>query len=138
MADGFANPFAQPQILAAAGITPNTVIRFTGNKTGNVVSASTQEPIGITGEWSEQPPIPLYSTSANIVSTGKPIPFASRGMVGRATVGAGGVTGGSRVMSANGTVIAMVGSAGNWSLGIAMDTAAVGEQVEVWVDPLPF
>lgn len=134
----FISSYNLPEVLAAAGIAPCVCIRFTANKTVNIPSASTQEVIGITDEWSELPPIPAYSLSANEVSTGKPVPYKGRGMTAKALVGVGGVTGGTRVMSnaTTGAVIAHVAGASNWSVGIALDTATAGEYVDVWVDPV--
>lgn len=132
-------PFTQPAIVASAGVLRARVVGYDGVVSGVTLTANTNEPLGISNNWTKYPPgTAADSPAGTIAEAGDPIPYIGRGRKAFAYVTTG-VTGGTRVQAAaNGGIAPLSVAAGatGWSVGMAEDSAPAGSYVEVYVDPM--
>lgn len=132
--------FSQMPLKAASDVLCRRVIRVTAANTGDEATAATQEPVGISDNFTKFPPGTAQDSPAGLIAaTGDAIPYKARGEYAEVVVGAGGVTGGTRVEAGAAGVIVALGAAGSgkWSVGIVQTTAAAGDIALVFVDPQP-
>lgn len=129
-------PITQLPLKAAASILYGRVITVSAANTGATATAATVVPIGISNQFTRMPP-GTETVAGEIAAAGDPLPYIGQGRMALAFVGAGGVTGGSRVEAgAAGAVVALgAAGAGKWSVGIAQDDAPASSYVWVWVNP---
>jgi hypothetical protein len=137
-------PTTQIPLRASADIEPNRVISRSGAYTAAKTANETTEPIGVSADWTVQPPIVDYGLSTLHArgAQADPVSFYGRGekcyvRVGTTAISAGG--GRVKVMAdGSGRVIPYVlGAAATWSVGYTGDAAApVGSLVELFVDPV--
>jgi len=134
-------------LRASADIEPCRVIGLSGawtaaKVTGNQIGAGA-EPLGVSAEWTVQPPIPDYSIGTLHArgAQADPVSYHGRGQKAHVVVGATAISAAGRVMAeagGTGKVIPFVlGAAATWSVGVVGDASApVGSKVEVFIDPV--
>lgn len=138
------NPFiTQAPLRASADIEPCRVIKLSGTFTAAKVTDSNDEPLGISAEFTIQPPIPDYSIGTLHArgASADPVTYHGRGQKAHAVVGATAISAAGRVMAeAGGTgkiIPYVLGASDTWSVGIVTEAAApVGSKVEVFIDPV--
>lgn len=131
-------PFTQPALKAASQVLICRVIKQTAAATGDEATAATDIPVGISSSFTKYPP-GTAADSGQCADTGDPLPYIGRGRVALAFVGAGGVTGGTRVEAGAAGAVVSVGAAGTgkWTVGVPLDSAPASSYVDVFVDPQP-
>lgn len=104
-----------------------------------MADSSAVEPRGITPDGSEYAPA-LGQDITIACRTGRPVDVRGRGHTVLCVVHTTGVIAGQRVKvaAANGVVGKLVGSesGGEWTVGVALKTAASGELAPIYIDPL--
>jgi hypothetical protein len=132
-------PFTQPSVVASADVLRCRVIGYDGPSSGVTLTASTNEPLGISNNWTFYPPGTAADSPAGLIApSGQPIPYIGNGRKAFAYV-ASAVTGGTRVQASTAGGIApfsVAAGATGWSVGMAEDSAPAGSYVEVFVDIL--
>lgn len=137
------SPLTQIPLRASADINVCRVISRSGSHTAAQTADEVTEPIGISADWTIQPPIPDYSIGVLHArgANADPVSWFGRGEKAWALVGTTPIAAHGRVKvmgDGSGRVIPYVlGAAATWSVGYVGDSAApAGSKVQVFIDPV--
>lgn len=127
-----------PAFIAGATIAPFVMVKL-GSTVRQVLTAAavTDQPIGISQPAMLGTPGVAGSSTVIAATVGLPIDVITVGNVAKLTLGVGGATAGNPITSdANGNGV--VGVAGNYIIGYALETGIAGDLIDVWVMPQKF
>ncbi|MET0466937.1 MAG: hypothetical protein ABW007_27500 [Chitinophagaceae bacterium] len=110
---------------AVAGVLAYRFVKFGAGGTIDIQSASNAVNVGVVMEQADQAKVATGKATLNVRMIG----------IAKVIVGTGGVTQGARVMSSTTGTAITAATSGNFIAGIALQTGAVGDLIDVLLTP---